>query len=328
MGRKVYDHLLSILEINPVLFDIGASGAPPKIWDPIARHSIYVGFDPDLREMQRLPEKYFYRSIILNEAITPREGSDDVVFYLTKYPQCSSTLRPDITSLSNYLFSDLFVVEQETLVRASTVESIMDRFALSHIHWFKTDSQGTDLRIFNSLNEKVRRRVLAVDMEPGLISAYVEEDLFVDVHRDLMLNGFWLSNMKIGGAVRLRRSSLSSATRQNERLSETLIDRGVRKSPAWCETRYLRTIESLTQDNFTKQDYVLLWIFALLDDQPGFALDLATEYEYVFGRNDVSELMKNESISHMRRSWHRRLFSVAKALLPVQVKRRLGTFIP
>ena len=61
----------------------------------------------------------------------------------------------------------------------------MDRLSLSGIDWLKTDSQGTDLRIFNSLRPEVRSRVLAIDIEPGLIDAYVGEDLFVDAHKEL-----------------------------------------------------------------------------------------------------------------------------------------------
>ena len=205
MKNKVFNRLLSELNIHPVLVDIGASDAPPKIWESIAQHSIYVGFDPDLREIYEVPESCFYKAIIVNEAITSHKESNEVLFYLTRSPFCSSTLKPDSESLSNFLFSDLFVVEREVRVRATTLDSVIERLSLPCVDWLKTDSQGTDLRIFNNLRDDIRSRVLAIDIEPGLIDAYIGEDLFVDAHRDLTQNGFWLSTLNIDGAVRMRR---------------------------------------------------------------------------------------------------------------------------
>ena len=54
MGRRIVNNLLSKLDIHPVLIDIGASGARSEIWEGIARHSIYVGFDSDDRDLQEV----------------------------------------------------------------------------------------------------------------------------------------------------------------------------------------------------------------------------------------------------------------------------------
>jgi len=327
MRIKALDHLLSKLDIYPVLIDIGASGGPPEIWERIAPHSVYVGFDPYLREIHEVPESRFYKAIIVNEAITSDKGRNEVLFHFTKSPHCSSTLRPDSESLSHYLFSDLFIVEREAKVRASSLNSIIDRLSLSRIDWFKTDSQGTDLRIFDSLRDEIRSQVLAVDIEPGLIDAYVGEDLFVDAHRDLTQNGFWLSNLNVHGAVRMKRSTLSEVMAFNKDITCNLIEKTVRKSPGWVNARYFRTIEWLARGDFAKRDYVLLWIFALLDKQLGFATDLAIEYEIAFGRDDISQLMKDESILRIRQSRPGMLFAIAKSLLPIPIKRWLKEFM-
>jgi len=317
--------LVSKLDIHPILIDIGASGAPPAIWEEIAQHSIYVGFDPDKREIQEVSKGRFHKAIIVNEAIISEKGSNQALFYLTKSPYCSSTLKPDSESLSNFLFSDLFEVEREAIVPAGTLDSVLDRLSLSRIDWFKTDSQGTDLRIFNSLREQVRSRVLAIDIEPGLIDAYVGEDLFVEAHRDLTQNGFWLSDLNIGVAVRMRRSTLREVIERDKNVNNAFVERTLKKSPVYCEARYFRTIESLAQGDFLKGDYALLWIFAILDNQLGFALDLAVEYMRIFGKDNLSQLMLDEPILRMR-SQRGRLFDVAKFLLPIQVKRWLKNF--
>jgi len=327
MRGKVLSCLLSKLDIRPILIDVGASGAPPEVWEGIAQRSIYVGFDPDLRDIHEVAWSRFHKAIFVNEAVTDKEASDEATFYLTKSPNCSSTLKPDSQSLSNYLFCDLFLVEREARVRATTLESVMERLCLPRIDWLKIDSQGTDLRIFNSLKGEIRSGVLAIDIEPGLMDAYVGEDLFVDAHRDLIGGGFWLSNLRVGGALRMRKSALEALTtikKSNKRAEQAFAEKTVKKSPGWCEARYLRTIEWLAEGEFDRTRYVLLWIFSMLDGQLGFALDLAIEYERAFRSDDISQLMKEEPVRLMIRRLRRRsLLDIGKAILPTGVKRWL-----
>jgi hypothetical protein len=317
-------YLLSKLDLYPILVDIGASGAPPNMWERIARHSIYVGFDPDLRETREVSDGRFYKAYIINKAVTTDREKEKVQFYFTNSPYCSSTLRPDSESLASFLFSDLFTVERESTVPATTLDSVINQLSLSRIDWFKTDSQGTDLRLFKSLKDSVRARVLAVDIEPGLIDAYVGEDLFVDAHRYLTQNGFWLSNLDVQGAVRMRKSTLNEIMATNKDLNRAYIETTVKKTPGWCEARYLKTLEAVTKQSFAENDYVILWIFAMIDNQHGFALDLAIEYKNVFGRDEISQLMKDEPISCIVKSGHSGgLYTKLKPILPSKLKQWL-----
>lgn len=312
--NDVINKLMSCLKIHPVLIDIGASGAYPKIWEHIAQYSIYMGFDPDLREIQEIPKGHFYKSIIVNEAITSDKESNEALFYLTRSPYCSSTLKPDSASLSNFLFSDLFLVEKEIKVRAATLDSTIERFSLAGIDWLKVDSQGTDLRIFKGLKDDVRSRVLAVDIEPGLINAYLGEDLFIHAHNYLIQNGFWLSTLKVCGTVRMKRSTLDKINIfGNKEIDINLINSTVKNTPCWCEARYFRTLDSISRRG-TNRDYVLLWIFSFLDNQFGFAIDLAFEYEKVFGSNDISKMMKNIAVSRIRQLCSKKMFIRTKIL--------------
>ena len=299
--RKVIENMFGQTDIRPVLIDIGSAGAPPGIWKHIRRYSTYVGFDPDSKETSEIQGGSFYKTITVNKAIASGKQSDEVLFYFTKSPHCSSTLNPDTGSLSNYLFSDLFTVETESKVPVVTLDSVMDNLSLPQIDWLKIDSQGTDLRIFSGLSDKLRSRVLAVDIEPGLIDAYIGEDLFVDAHRYLTSNGFWLSNLNIYGAVRMRRSAMREIAKINKNISYRFVNEGVKKSPGWCEARYFRTINFLNEEKCSKREYALLWAFTILDKQFGFAVDLGIEYERIFGRDKISQAMKEGPISLMRR---------------------------
>ncbi len=300
MKQKI-DKALVALDIHPVLVDIGASGAPPQIWEPIAHCATYVGFDPDRRELRDIPDGQFARSIIVNEAVTSVSGQDEAHFYLTHSPYCSSTLHPNTKSLDNYLFADLFAVEGEASVPASTMSAVLNRLSLSGIDWFKTDSQGTDLRLFKSLPNEARSRILAVDIEPGLTDFYVGEDVFVDSHAYLTQNGFWLSNLNVCGTVRMSRSTLAVVNGHGIPLDERLAQRTVRKSPGWCEARYFRSIDWLAKSNFSKREYVLLWVFALMDGQLGFALDVGVAYGQTFGPDKMSQFMETEPVTLMKR---------------------------
>ena len=59
----------------------------------------------------------------------------------------------------------------------------------------------------------------------------------------------------------------------------------MRTSPAYFEARYLRTLEWLAEKSCRSDEYLRLWIFALTDNQLGFALDVNVEFERLFGEN-------------------------------------------
>jgi hypothetical protein len=325
MNREI-NKVLTALNIKPILVDIGASGAPPEIWRPIAQHSIYVGFDPDRRELHDVPERHYERSIIVNEAVTSDPKQNEVHLYLTQSPYCSSILSPDTESLAHYLFSDLFVVESETSVPASHLSTIIDRLNLHHIDWFKTDSQGTDLRLFQSLTDELRSRVLAVDIEPGLIDAYQDEDLFVDAQRELMCQGFWLSSLEVKGSVRMKRTTLQTIAGHHPELNDAYIYRTVRPSPSWCEARYLRTIESLSEQSADVRNYALLWVFAILERQWGYALDIACAYEQKFAQDSISSLLHNLPLKLIKQR-DRNVRSRVKRFLPRQLKQYIRRLV-
>lgn len=318
----IVDRVLTALDLHPVLVDVGASGEPPRIWTPLIRQSVYVGFDPDLRETFQLPSGSFYRGIILNQAVTSKPHDDQIRFYLTRSPFCSSTLEPDSQSLSDYLFADLFAVEKQVSVRATCLDKVLESLDLTCVDWLKLDSQGTDLRLFNSLRAETRSRVLALDVEPGLIDAYRGEDLFIDTHRELTHSGFWLSNLSVQGAVRMRRTALEQMLAVEKGLTRDRVEKSVRASPGWVEARYLRTLDWMAAHDLRQREYALLWVFALLDGQFAFAFDLVLDWERILGASDLSESMKAETLSRIKRS-PRYLAARIRSLAPRGLKRWL-----
>jgi FkbM family methyltransferase len=302
--RKDLCQLLVDLQVRPVLIDIGASGQPLPIWNEIAPQSVYVGFDPDLRETYEDRSSHFFRSVIVNQAVTA-DNLSEIGFYLTRSPFCSTVLEPNPPGTAHWLERDYFEVESRTTVPATTIDSVLARLNIPRIDWIKLDTQGTDLRLINSISSDVFSRIMAVDTEPGLQDIYQNEDLFVDVHRDLTSKGFWLSGMHAGGFVRMRRATLEAIRQRDTRIDDRYIRRSVRTSPTYFEARYLRTLEWLFEHRLSQQEYVLLWIFALTDNQLGFALDISAEFERLFGENDASRRLRAATWSLMYKA-HRR----------------------
>ena len=97
-------------------------------------------------------------------------------FHLTRSPYCSSLLRPDAAALGDWDFARLFDVERTVRVPCVSLSKALRDVGVTRVDWFKTDSQGIDLRLFQSLGEEICSRVLAVEFEPGIIDAYEGED--------------------------------------------------------------------------------------------------------------------------------------------------------
>ncbi|MEM9955156.1 MAG: FkbM family methyltransferase [Chloroflexota bacterium] len=305
--------LLQEQSIQIVLVDVGASGEPPTIWKQIGTQAIYVGFDPDEREMREIHSDLFAKHIIINQAVMPSAG--DVTFYLTQSPYCSSTLEPYLEKLQDYIYSDLFVVTDQTTVPATTLDDVVTSYNLGQIDWLKTDSQGIDLQIYKSLSESLQNKVLAIDVEPGLLRAYKGEDLFPEVHLELLNNGFWLSDLETRGTTRMTRQSLHTL-----KLDEELIKKASKMAPGWLEARYLRTLDWLQEQGMGQREYIVLFVFALLDGHLGYGLDIMRQYQQLFGRDIVSQ----RAIAYTRNQIEQRaVYKPQKPSIAQRVKNKL-----
>jgi hypothetical protein len=104
---------------------------------------------------------------------------------------------------------------------------------------------------------------LAAEFEPGIIDAYKDEDKLYSVMGYMHKSKFWLSSMVTKGVQRLNEIHKNN-------LGSFVSGKTIRKSPCWAEVTYLR------QPFLTGQRQILLlYIFALLEKQYGFALEIA-----------------------------------------------------
>ena len=236
----------------PVLVDIGASGGVHPHWRTVAKHCYCVAFDGDDREFgHAVVDSKDFKKLFLFHSLVVDGDQKETPFHLTASPFCSSTLPPDTKALSDWAFAPKFAVVKTVPVRSVSLNAALTQAGVSYVDWFKSDSQGTDLRLFRSLPENIRNGVLAVEFEPGFIDAYHGEDKLSDVLRFMEQEKFWLSDGVVKGSQRITPSDLVRISAHP--WMQKMIAFSHRASPGWIEMTYLRSFD----DDRTLRDHLL-----------------------------------------------------------------------
>jgi len=305
---SLIDRIFSEPELRaepPVLVDVGAAGGLHPAWRRIARHCIGVGFEPDAREAAPLGAgpRRFRRWIFCPGLVVPTPmANGQQTFFLTRSPQCSSTLRPDAARLSEWAFAEFFEVTETNLFPSTTLMEALAAQGIGRIDWLKCDTQGLDLKLFLSLPPSWRARMLAVELEPGLIDAYVGEDKLSDVLAAMKGEPFWLADLMVGRTPRGRPGLLAAklgagAIKWARRLAPD--------APAWANACFLRDL-AVAPDALDRRACLLSWVFATLLKQHGCALGVAEAGAERFGGALFAELAE-ASTRRLRWAMVRRL---------------------
>ena len=267
------DRVLSfpeLVERPPVLIDVGASGGIHAPWRPIAKHSICIGFDPDDRDFSTTTGSRGFRECHVVRAIVTDRDADDHTVYLTASPYCSSTLRPRHDVLAGYAHAGLFEVVGAASVPSMRLDTVLAAKGLDHVDWLKTDSQGLDRRVFDSLTPEQRKRSLVVELEPGIMNGYDGEDKLEDVLAAFSELDFWCASLVAKGAVRGSAEVLAKHLGPGALRSLPITER---VAACWVEIEYLNTFAEPALR--TVRNLLLGWVFSSLRGHHAFALELA-----------------------------------------------------
>jgi hypothetical protein len=279
-----------MLEAPPVLLDVGASGEIHPKWQKIAKYSICIAFDADDREFgYTVNEAKGYRKLYVFNTLVTNSTTPEADFYLTRSPYCSSLLEPDHASLDRYNFGNLFEITKTVRLKTVHLQHALREIGIDKIDWFKTDSQGTDLRIFASLGEEITNRVLVAEFEPGIIDGYKGEDKLCNLMSFMDNRPFWMNDINICGVQRISKEALVDLS-----LRKVQPSLNVRKSPCWAEVSYFNSF-GVQACYLDLRDYLLGWIFALIEGQTGFALDIALQGKQRFGEPIFEILAQNSA---------------------------------
>jgi hypothetical protein len=267
--EKVLSHP-SVAAQPPVFVDVGASGGLSDEWRPFAAHSICIAFDADERdfEVNEVEGADWKNLYTLNRLLSDR-ASKASPFHLTSSPHCSSSLAPDNEALRPWAFARKFEVERTITLPSVTLPDVLRELGLPGIDWYKTDSQGTDLRIFRALGDAVIDMVLVAAFEPGIIHAYRGEDKLHALMAFMDDRPFWVAEMIVKGSQRLDAELYDSLSdfRRNH------LSHFLRTAPGWAEITYFNDFSG----SLPLRSRLLGWAFATARGQHGFAHALARE---------------------------------------------------
>lgn len=271
MANSIITRILNREEFRtqpPVLIDIGASGGYHKRWKAIAPYAYCLAFDADDRKLDYVEKEnsFFKKQFVLNSLVFP-EKKEAVDFYLTRSPQCSSTLPPDAAALKDWAYASYFDVEKKVSLPAMVLTEAMAKAGLNYVDWFKTDSQGIDLALFKSLPENIRNAATVVEMEPGIIDAYSGENKMYEILAFFNKAPFWLADIVIKGFPRMPGAYLAGG----KTMMKKLFIFSQRTSPGWGEMLFLNTMKN----NPTLRQLLLGWIVGTIEKQHGYALEIA-----------------------------------------------------
>jgi hypothetical protein len=300
--KKIFDQP-TLQTDPPVLIDIGASEELHSKWKDIAKYSFCIAFDADERDFQFVEkEKSKFRKLYIYNSIVTDTGVERTKFYLTKSPYCSSILKPNEDGLKPHIHSDLFKIEKIIEFKAIHIQQALDELGIKKVDWFKTDSQGTDLRLFKSFNDQIREKVIVAEFEPGIIDAYEGEDKLYSVLEYMTKNNFWLSEFIVKGVPRLSLELWNSTFRGGN--FKKLVQESLKKSPGWGEMTFFNSFEN---SNLNEREYLLGWVFATIETQYSFAYTLATKGADKF-KNKIFYELKDSSLKEMKKQVYKLKF--------------------
>jgi len=296
------DKILSRPEFQsepPILVDIGASGQLHNRWKAFARYSVCVAFDADDRDFGYVEsESSHFRKLYTFNHIVTDSDTETADFYLTESPHCSSLLRPRPDLVQEYAFAPLFNLTKVVQLKTRSLRSTLDNLGIKQVDWFKTDSQGTDLRLFRNLGDERGKCVITAEFEPGIASVYDGEDKLFSVLKFMdETNSHWLAELIPKGSPRITPALLDSFTTQ--RLLKKFVLFSQKNSALWGEMTYLNQFADDAM--LTQRNLLLGWVFATTLKQHGFALILTQKAKARFNDPIFGEM---EQYSR-RRIWGR-----------------------
>jgi hypothetical protein len=264
----------------PVLLDIGASGTIHRPWRKFAKYAICIAFDADERDFGYIQaESDKYRKLYIYNALVADKKSAGETFYLTQSPHCSSLLRPNPEGLREMAWAERFEIVKTIQLPTIDLPSVLSELKIDYADWFKTDSQGIDLRLFQSLKPEIRQKTLVAEFEPGIIDAYFGEDklykILETMHQE---HRFWLADLVVKGVARISPATLKTV--YSNRFLQKLAMFSLPRSADWGEMTFVNTLAD--EADFTLRDYLLQWVFTTNLGQHGFALGLAQRAQVKF----------------------------------------------
>ncbi|MFQ5563812.1 MAG: FkbM family methyltransferase [Parvularculaceae bacterium] len=185
-------------KVGMKLLDVGARGGGLPWLGFFAPFSSYYGCEPDataaagLRHVLKRNNPW-RRTVVIPEALASKPGP--ATLYLTRHPGFSSTLKPNMSVVSDFGLEEEFTVEDTIEVPTLTLEKAAEKYGFEDVGFVKIDTQGTELDILKSGAALLKGPVQGVFVEVEFRQFYRRQPLFSEVEKFLRQCGFELIRM-------------------------------------------------------------------------------------------------------------------------------------
>lgn len=265
----------------PVLIDVGASDEINNSWKKISKYSICLGFDTNIQNNKNDTEyKNFY---LIKSLIGDKNKKKN--FYFTFDKNCSSSLKPVNKNIKNYLFNEKFEIKKTVKLKFITLNSALKKYKLSYIDWFKTDTQGTDLRIFKSLNQSIKKKILIAEFEPGFENIYKNEDTVSDIIK-YMIDDFFIDTFKVKGDYFFNKKTKLKFLNKLQNRFFHLFNK---KQIVWANITFVNKLKG----KFSKRDILLYIVIQIIRKNFLIALKICEQEKKVIGKELYNYIVKN-----------------------------------
>ncbi|OLT61228.1 FkbM family methyltransferase [Moorena bouillonii] len=289
--KKLTEHNISL-----ILADIGASGDSWSVFKVLKPISNLLRFDPDLRDIREVKGTNEHRVVTINRAVVEQD-CDEVEFYLTKSPYCSSTLKPDHEKLKSFAYADWFEVEKVVSVPAITLNQSLSLGNFSHIDWIKLDTQGTEFRILDSLPDKVFDQLLVCDIEASLYQHYLGADILPSLHDLMLKHDFWIAQMRPHWNTRISSNTSCELSSRYQGQDRKIFEYSKHREVTTLEFCYLRTIEGAKKRNYTFEQFLKLFTCHFSLGVFEYCLEILNEMDQSFSNSKTVEILRKETLA-------------------------------
>lgn len=214
------------------VLDIGARGGAERIWQQYDDQIDLIGFEPDPEECEAINRSKNSRLIGINQtfysvALSNNKGVNTL--YITKDPNNSSILQPNLGLRRRYHGSEDYEVVKEVEVKTTDLNSFAADQDWKYIDFMKLDAQGSELAILKGASSMLKDSVLGLSVEVEFLQAYTDQPLFAELDSYIQELGYRLYDIEIS---RWRRKTLGSGNDPN----------GKQGQIAWGQAIYLRDL--------------------------------------------------------------------------------------
>ena len=176
LDRNVVDNLLN--QDSIVLMDVGAAGGIEPRWKKFAGKVSYVGFEPDGRAQEFVPNVRFAEYEMIPSALG--ESKSVRRLNITKDVGKSSLFVPNWEILERFPNVDRFSVTKELKLQINAADKIVK----SKVDFIKLDIQGSELGVLKGA-KGILKEVLGVETEVEFLELYSGQPLFGQVNEYL-----------------------------------------------------------------------------------------------------------------------------------------------